>query len=66
MQREVITITLRWPNDSFGFDISQIHNCLDDFIKNHSKGSYSFDCGSGRKLKLERKKESKCHTMILK
>lgn len=56
MQKQVITLTLRWPNRSCGFDCSQISGHLFDYLKSYDRKPRLYDCGSGRKLKIEKSK----------
>jgi len=54
LRKEIITITLRWPNKSTGHDVMQIINNLNFFLRNY-QNKQIFDNGSGRSTKIERK-----------
>lgn len=58
MEKEVVTITLRWPKASMGFDITQISGALHSFLRSYQK-KCCFDAGSGRRMKIERRKVKK-------
>ncbi len=61
MNKDTITMTLRYPNKSFGFDIQQITGCLDAFIREGFKHNRRkrYDCGSGRTLTIASRDESR-------
>ena len=58
MKKEIITITLRWPDKSMGLDISQITCALDGFLHSYVKKAF-ISAGSGRTIKIERKQIEK-------
>ncbi len=53
MQKEIITVTMRWPDKSLGLDVDHVKVALDQFIRRYHGIKHVFHCGSGRTIKME-------------